>query len=175
MKKRNRNPALQCCLFVGCIGLILLSGCAGAGEPRSESRAASLEIYDVLGRYFDAFNRADIEEITAAWHAPGWFSLGDSVRLLDSKDQIGQLYQQLLEKIKGEGFDHSELLSEEIEILNETAALCRITFTRLKSDGQFMPPRVRGALLKLLKVDGRWGIQSVSLESVPGRESAAVD
>jgi len=90
------------------------------------------------------------------------------MNLLKDRDAVKGLYRSLLGKIRAEGYDHSELLSEDIKVVNDGCVIYRITFTRWKKDGSFMPPRVRGSVCTLLKVDGQWGLSNVALETGTG-------
>ena len=85
-----------------------------------------------------------------------------------NREEVKGLYRALLGKIRAEGYDHSELLSEDIKFVNDGCVIYRITFTRWKKDGSFMPPQVRGSVCTMLKVDGQWGLSNVALETGTG-------
>ena len=126
--------------------------------------AARSEVQQVMHRYLEAFNADDLETVAQSWQTPGWLSTSDSMNLLVDRQAVKDLYGSLLGKIRAEGYDHSELLSEDIRFINDRHVTYRITFTRWKKDGTFMPPRVRGSVCTMQKVDGQWGLSNVALE-----------
>ena len=154
-------------LLIGPVLLVGCSGLAGGGEKAPDLVAVS-EVKQVMRRYLAAFNVDDFEAIGASWHTPGWLSTSESMHLLGDREAVKGLYRSLLGKIRAEGYDHSELLSEDIKFVNDGCVIYRITFTRWKKDGDFMPPRVRGSVCTLHKVDGQWGLSNVALESGTG-------
>ena len=138
------------------------------GDPddvhSSPDPVAVSEVRQVMRRYLAAFNVDDFETIGASWHTPGWLSTSESRNPLKDREEVKGLYRALLGKIRAEDYDHSELLSEDIEFVNDGCVIYRITFTRWKKDGDFMPPRVRGSVCTLHKVAGQWGLSNVALE-----------
>ena len=143
-------------------------GCSTVHVHSSPDSVAVSEVRQVMRRYLAAFNIDDVETIGASWHTPGWLSTSESMNPLKDREEVKGLYLALLGKIQAEGYDHSELLSEDIKFVNDNCVSYRITFTRWKKDGDFMPPRVRGSVCTLLKVDGKWGLSNVALESGTG-------
>ena len=122
-----------------------------------------------MRRYLAAFNADDLEVIGVSWHTPGWLSTSESMTLLKDREGVIDLYGSLLGKIRAEGYDYSELLSEDISFVNDRCVTYRITFTRWKKDKSFMPPRIRGSVCTLHKVDGKWALSNVALEPGTGR------
>ena len=156
-----------------CTTLLLLAciwgqGCSTVHVHASPDPVAVSEVRQVMRRYLAAFNVDDFETIGACWHTPGWLSTSESLNDLNDREEVKALYRSLLGKIRAEGYDHSELLSEDIKVVNDGCVIYRITFTRWKKDGTFMPPRVRGSVCTLLKVDGQWGLSNVALEAGTG-------
>ena len=143
-------------------------GCATAPVHSAPNAVAVSEVMQVMHRYLAAFNVDDFETIGTSWHTPGWLSTSESMNPLKDREEVKALYSSLLGKIRAEGYDHSELLSEDIKFVNDNCVIYRITFTRWKKDGDFMPPRVRGSVCTLHKVDGEWGLSNVALESGTG-------
>ena len=151
--------------------LFLVSGCAAFSGGESHSPAELAEIQQVTNRYLAAFNDGDLDTLAGCWHLPGWASTGKGSHPLLDRSAAKTLYGDLLKKIRAEGFDHSELLSEEFEMVNKGYAFWRITFTRWDKDGNFMPPEVHGAVYTLLLKDGRWGITTLVLLADPVTEA----
>ncbi len=155
--------------------LALASGCAniqisvdtGSAELSADARDCRV----VMHRYFNAFNVDDFETMGDSWHVPGWASMGSRSLSFATQKEVEQLYRNLLGPLREQGYDHSELLDEDIEILNESAALYRITFTRWLKNGQFMAPRVRSGVYTLLKLDGQWGINGLFVDADPEKRN----
>jgi len=161
------RPGLMCTTLL-LLACIWGQGCSAVHVHVSPDPTAVSEVRQVMHRYLAAFNADDFETIGASWHTPGWLSTSESRRPLKDREEVKGLYRALLGKIRAEDYDHSELLSEDIEFVNDGCVIYRITFTRWKRDESFMPPRVRGSVCTLLKVDGQWGLSNVSLESGTG-------
>jgi hypothetical protein len=89
------------------------------------------------------------------------------MNLLKDREAVKGLYRSLLGKNRAEGYDHSGLLGEDIKFVSDRCVTYRITFTRYKN-GRFMPPRIRGSVCTLHKVDGQWERSNVALESGTG-------
>ena len=156
-----------------CTALLLLAciwspGCAAVHVHSPSDAVVVGEVKQVMHRYLAAFNADDFEVIGTSWHTPGWLSTSDSMNLLRDREAVKGLYRSLLGKIRAEGYDYSELLSEDIKFVNDRCVTYRITFTRWKKDGGFMSPRIRGSVCTLHKVDGEWGLSSVALEPGTG-------
>ena len=143
-------------------------GCATVHVHSSPDAVAVSEVRQAMHRYIAAFNVDDFETIGTSWHTPGWLSTSESMNPLQDREGVKGLYRSLLGKIRAEGYDHSELLSEDIKFVHDGCVIYRITFTRWKKDGDFMPPRVRGSVCTLHRVDGKWGLSNVALESGTG-------
>ena len=82
-----------------------------------------------MQRYLAAFNVDDFETIGISWHTPGWLSTSESMTPLKDREEVKGLYRSLLGKIRAEGYDHSELLSEDLKFVNDSCVIYRITFT----------------------------------------------
>jgi len=159
---------------LACTPVLLLvciwgQGCTTVHVHAPPDAAAVSEVKRVMHRYIAAFNADDFETIGVSWHTPGWLSTSESMNPLKDREGVKGLYRSLLGKIRAEGYDHSELLSEDIKFVNDRCVIYRITFTRWKKDGGFMPPRIRGSVCTLHKVDGEWGLSNVALEPGTGR------
>lgn len=161
------RPGLMYTALLLLVG-IWSQGCSAIHVHVSPDPAAVSEVRQVMHRYLAAFNVDDFETIGASWHTPGWLSTSDSRHPLKNREEVKGLYRALLGKIRAEDYDHSELLSEDIKVVNDGCVIYRITFTRWKKDGSFMPPQVRGSVCTLLKVDGQWGLSNVALETGTG-------
>jgi len=144
-------------LFVLLLSITLIAGCSISIDIR-RSVEADDQVEALMQRYFDAFNAADVEAIKDCWHAPAWISNGDSNKSIGTLDEVGEIYGALFEKIKAEGWDHSELIDEEIDVVNDTLATVKIKFRRVDQNGEVMLPEVRAGMLKVLLFDGEWKI-----------------
>ena len=160
-------------LRLTCAALLLLAciwgqGCNTVHVHSPADPIAVSEVKQVMHRYLAAFNADDFETIGTSWHTPGWLSTSESINLLKDREAVKGLYRSLLGTIRAEGYDHSELLSEDIKFVNKNCVTYRITFTRWRKDGGFMPPRIRGSVCTLHNVDGKWGLSNIALEPGTG-------
>lgn len=112
------------------LSLTLIAGCSISIDIRRPAESAD-EVEALMQRYFDAFNACDVEAVKACWHVPGWVSNGEENRTIDSVDQLTSTYAALFERLKSEGWDHSELIDEDIDMVNDTLATVRIHFRRV--------------------------------------------
>jgi hypothetical protein len=144
--------------------LLFFAGCSISPDIRRHVEAAG-QVEALMQRYFDAFNAADIEAVKDCWHAPGWISNGEANRSLETLDEVGELYAALFERIKAEGWGHSELIDEEIDVVNDTLARVKIHFRRVNQDGEVMLPEVRAGMYKVLLFDGEWKITTQAVTS----------
>ena len=142
----------------------LIAGCSFSIDIRRPVEADD-QVEALMQRYFDAFNAADIEAVKDCWHAPGWISNGEANRSLETLDEVGELYSALFERIKAEGWDHSELIDEEIDVVNDTLATVKIHFRRVNQNGEVMQPEVRAGMYKVLLFDGEWKITTQAVTS----------
>ena len=151
-------------LFVLLLSITLIAGCSISIDIRRPSEAMN-EVEMLMQQYFDAFNATDVEAVKACWHVPGWVSNGQENRTIESVDQLTSTYSALFEQLKEEGWDHSELIKEEIEIINDTLATVRIHFRRVDQNGEVMLPEEREAMLKVMLFDGEWKITTQAVTS----------
>ena len=142
--------------------LIQISGCSFSSEIKRDSKALD-EVEILMQRYFDAFNAADTEAIKMCWHTPGWISNGESNQELKTIEDVGAIYKSLFEKIKSEGWDHSELIDEDIEMINLKLAMVKIHFKRIDKEGNVMMPKVRKGMYKVLKIDNEWKLTTQAI------------
>lgn len=146
------------------LSLTLIAGCSISIDIRRPAESAD-EVEALMQRYFDAFNACDVEAVKACWHVPGWVSNGEENRTIDSVDQLTSTYAALFERLKSEGWDHSELIDEDIDMVNDTLATVRIHFCRVDQNGDVMPPEERAAMFKVMLFDGEWKITTQAVTS----------
>ena len=146
------------------LSLTLIAGCSISIDIRRPAESAD-QVEALMQRYFDAFNACDVEAVKACWHVPGWVSNGEENRTIDSVDQLTSTYAALFERLKGEGWDHSELIDEDIDMVNDTLATVRIQFRRVDQNGEVMPPVERAAMFKVMLFDGEWKITTQAVTS----------
>jgi hypothetical protein len=113
--------------------------------------AAAKEVEALIRSYIDHWNARDTE---AVWSR--FYRLDESARLKSAAD-----VQKIFDDLVGQGFDHSEILSIATEMHGPDRATARLRFTRWKADGEFMPPRDRGAEYQTRRFPDGWRITSV--------------
>jgi len=151
------------------VPVLVVCGCAVFPGGDSASSARMAEIQQVTNRYLAAFNDGDLEAVAGCWHLPGWVATGAASHALIDGEEAKSFYGDLLEKIRAGGWDHSRLLSEHFEMVNEGYVFWRITFTRLDKAGDVIPPEVHGGVYTLLFKDGRWGITTLVVDADPDK------
>lgn len=138
-----------------------LGACKTAPVTSAPSNDADAEIRAMMDQYFTDFNESRPEAISGVWHVPGWVASGNRNILLADEAAVVSFYKTILDTIEAEGYDHSDLLTADITSVNELCATIDFTFTRWNTDGEVMPPRVRPVSCVVLKIDGRWGINTL--------------
>ena len=66
--------------------------------------------------------------------------------------------QAEFDRLKAEGYDHSENISIKACLVTEAQALVEFRFSRLKADGTPLPPKARASLYMVRKFPDGWRI-----------------
>jgi hypothetical protein len=90
--------------------------------------------------YLDAFASCgrgdrDADSLLAYYGVPLLLSTGDAFIALSSEDQVVAAAQQQIDGMRAADYDHSDVLSSEVTVLNATSALYRGTFSRRRTEG----------------------------------------
>ena len=156
---------------VTCVAVLLISGafsaCRMSPDPNAEKAERKQAIQSLIESYVEQFNERKLETMPTFWHPPGWVAFGDGSRMLERDEDVRDFYQETMEAIKVQGFDHSKVIDTKITMLNPTCALVDMTFNRWNKKGEIIPPSGRSVTYLLLERSGRWGISTLI---VPGTD-----
>jgi hypothetical protein len=70
--------------------------------------------------------------------------------------------QAEFDRLKSEGYDHSEIKSITGCVLTADTGQVELRFTRLKTDGSFMPPKDRVSVYQVRRFDDGWRATSMA-------------
>jgi hypothetical protein len=93
-----------------------------------------------FGEYLDAFaacgrGERDADSLLAYYGVPLLLATDDAFVALTSDDQVVVAAQQQIDGMRAADYDHSDVLSSEVTVLNATCALYRGAFSRRCADG----------------------------------------
>jgi hypothetical protein len=109
--------------------------------------------------YFDVFNARDVQKIAnEIYSTPVHIGGGDGHRVLASPEAAAENLENLYEVIVERGWKESKISSLSICVASETLALVDTQYSRLKQNGDPIPPALRTNLYVLQKIDGAWRI-----------------
>ena len=107
-----------------------ISACRTSPVTDTAPHGPEAEIRSILDQYFADFNDGRPEAIPGVWHLPGWVASGTRNLLLADEAAVRSFYKAVLDTIEAEGYDHSDLLTVDINLSNEACATVDFTFTR---------------------------------------------
>jgi hypothetical protein len=124
------------------------------------SLTASVALADERAKEVDAKMREYVE----IWNRHDAAGVATKVYRLDNTaNGAGTTanFQAQFDSLKAQGYDHSDLHSVEACLLSDNLALAEMRYTRLKTDGGFMPPKERATIYKLRKTPDGWRIAEI--------------
>ncbi len=77
--------------------------------------------------------------------------------------------QAEFDRLKAEGYDHSEVHSVTGCVISADTGQVELRFTRLKTDGAFMPPKDRVSLYQVRRFEDGW--RATSMAALPAGQS----
>jgi hypothetical protein len=77
--------------------------------------------------------------------------------------------QAEFDRLKAEGYDHSDIKSITGCVLTADTGQVELRFTRLKTDGSFMPPKDRVSVYQVRRFDDGW--RATGMAALPEGES----
>lgn len=110
------------------------------------------ELESVMAAYLEAWNAHDAATITSTYYR------------LDSDHPWGTLEGMTAEfdRLKSQGYDKSDVASIRGCALSEDTGQVELRYTRLTTDGGFMPPEHRASIYRLRKFEDGWRITGFS-------------
>jgi hypothetical protein len=98
-----------------------------------------------FARYLDTYGacaRGDREfsELISHYAIPLLLTTDEGVVVLDTADQIAATITGQIDGLRAAGYHHTEVVSEEVTVLNRTSALYRGSFARTGHNGEQLSP-----------------------------------
>ena len=125
--------------------VVLLAACAAG--PVSDPMSPKEEVEAHMWGYTETWNRHD-----AAGIARDFYRMGPSV-----EEQTASL-ERSFEGLRAQGYHHSDIHAILGCMTGEDTAWAGMRFTRLKADGEPLPPRDRASAYELKKFEDGWRI-----------------
>jgi ketosteroid isomerase-like protein len=98
--------------------------------------AVKKEISDLLEIYISSFNACDLEAAASYYDEPAFAISSSGASLLPSRADRASSFRSTVERLKSEGWDHSEFIGEKAIVeLGEGLVLASCPCKRLKADG----------------------------------------
>jgi hypothetical protein len=132
------------------IALLGASACATAAPPAPEKAVEQL-----MWDYTKAWNKHD-----AATIAKSFYRTGPTV-----EEQTASL-ERTFEGLRGQGYHHSDIFEIKACMTGTDTAWAGMKFSRLKTDGQPLPPKDRASSYNLTKFPDGWRITKVGAGGV---------
>lgn len=137
--------------IITAVAVLLVSGSVFADDAED----AGAKLYE----YFEAFTRKDSRTIaTEIYATPVHIGGGAGHRVLETPDAAVANLTRLYGEIEAQGWVESRIDDLAICVASDTLALVDTRYSRLKENGEAIPPAVRTTLYVLQKVDGDWRI-----------------
>lgn len=119
-----------------------------AVTPPVHADEAGREPQALMEDYFRLWNLHDAKTIVAKYYRL------DGSNPISTEAGLSASFAQL----KSQGYDHSALASMETCLLSPSLAMTIMRYTRLKTDGTFMPPQKRVSMYRLRKFPDGWRV-----------------
>ena len=109
--------------------------------------------------YLDAFHTGEAKAMVPFYHAPCLFIAGQGVMLLATEAEIERLFAQVIEGLKAQNYDHSEVLDLQAKELSDGMVLLSGLAIRFTKTGEELERL--SAMYTLRKIDTSWQIVTV--------------
>jgi len=137
-----------------CAFLAVFASCAAVADDADDAGAK-------LHEYFSVFNDRAIDVIVSdVYSTPVHIGGGDSHSIMADADGAVAALNSLYEQLDEQGWVESRISDLQICMASDTLALVDTRYSRLKENGEAIPPAVRTTLYVLQKLDGDWKIVS---------------
>ena len=137
--------------FIALCLLTVLTGIAQADD----SADAGAKLYE----YFEQFNRQATEVIAnEIYSTPLHIGGGTGHRFLEDPAAAVANLNNLYEQVEAQGWVESRISDLKVCIASPTLALVDTRYSRLKDNGEPIPPAIRTTLYVLQKIESEWRI-----------------
>jgi hypothetical protein len=115
-----------------------------AGKHLGHDRVMPVDT-DVVSRWFDGYfgtfeacarGEREMSELLRHYGVPLVFTTDAGVTTLMTDDEAAAMMQGLIDGLRGNGYDHTDVLHPEVSVLNAASALYRCTLSRRDADGK---------------------------------------
>jgi hypothetical protein len=120
---------------------------------KDENFAAIAAVFDQVAA---RFGRVELHDLRELYHLPCMAILASASHVLADNTAFDTMFTTLLERLRGQGFDHSSYRDLAVKTLAPTIALAAMHWTRYRSDGTVL--ETLGATYTLLQTAGVWRI-----------------
>ena len=135
--------------------VFLLAAFLSGSVQADDAEDAGAKLYE----YFERFNAKDTVTVAnAIYSTPLHIGGGTGHRVLQDPAAAVANLNSLYEQIEAQGWVESRISDLEICIASASLALVDTRYSRLKRDGEAIPPAVRTTLYVLQKIEGNWRI-----------------
>jgi ketosteroid isomerase-like protein len=93
------------------------------------------EVAEFFKLYLKTINDGGIEGVSEYYHEPSLVISPAGIKSLASKGELADLFNPLVEEMKAQGFDHSEFMEMNYQVLSDNAAIGSTLAVRYKGDG----------------------------------------
>ena len=143
--------------LAGLMTLLWLAACASSPPPAPE---AAVEQF--MWDYTKAWNRHDAQTI-----GRDFYRTGPSVAEQQANLERG------FESLRAQGYHHSDIFEIKACMTGENTAWAGMKFSRLKADGEPLPPKDRASSYTLKKFTDGWRITKVGAGGVNAEQPLA--
>ena len=126
---------------------LVLASAAGAAALAQGGGVAEIEAK--MTEYIAVWNTHDVSQVLAKIYRMPDTAMGTPAGL-----------QKNFDDLKAQGYDHSVLHGVRGCLITPDTGLGEMRFTRLKTDGAFMPPEMRTSVYQLKKFPDGWRVTS---------------
>jgi hypothetical protein len=111
---------------------------------------------DERGKEVEAFMRGYL----SLWNAHDAKAITERIYRFDGTNPMGTQagLQGEFDRLKAQGYDHSDLISLNACMITATQAVVEFRFSRLKTDGTPLPPKERASLYMVRRFPDGWRI-----------------
>jgi hypothetical protein len=140
-------------IFAGAVMMLTLGACQAAPPTRSLSAEKAVEQF--MWDYTKAWNRHDSATI-----GRDFYRTGPSIEAQQANLERG------FENLRAQGYHHSDIFEIKACLTGADTAWAGLKFSRLKADGEALPPKNRASSYTLTRFADGWRISKVGAGGV---------
>ena len=144
------------------VALSLVTSCQSIRQPKAEVKQ---ELTSHMDRYIALFNATDAETIAEEIYAVPVMRVDPAANehaVMESTAEVQQFWQDTFTSIKSKGWTKSVIHELSFRMAGSDMAIASLVFSRLRANGEAIPPSKRSANYIFLKTTEGWRIIFVS-------------